>query len=55
VRVIVYVDKNDGAVCRGNMYQNSIFTITTPTMDDILQSSAEFIDKIKAMPDRQAT
>jgi hypothetical protein len=55
VRVIAYVDKNDGAICRGNMYQHSIFTITNPTMDDILQSSTEFVDKIEAMPDRQAT
>jgi hypothetical protein len=55
VRVIADVDENDGAICRGNMYQNSIFTITTPTMDDILESSTEFVDKIKAMPDRQAT
>jgi hypothetical protein len=55
VRVIVYVDKNGDAVCRGNMYQNSIFTITSPAMDDVLKSSAEFIDKIEAMPDRQAT
>jgi hypothetical protein len=55
VRVIAYLDKDSGAICRGNMYQNSIFTITTPTMDDILQSSTEFVDKIEAMPDRQAT
>ncbi|MDR1291971.1 MAG: FIST C-terminal domain-containing protein [Clostridiales Family XIII bacterium] len=55
VRVIVYVDKDGDAVCRGNMYQNSIFTITTPAMDEVLQSSTEFIDKIVAMPDRQAT
>jgi hypothetical protein len=55
VRVIVNVDENGSAIGRGNIYQNSIFTITTPTMDDILKSSTEFVEKVKAMPDRQAT
>jgi hypothetical protein len=37
------------------MYQNSVFTVISPTTEDIVTSSEEFIDKLGAMPDREAT
>jgi hypothetical protein len=55
VRAIVYLSEKGEAICRGNMYQNSVFTIASPSADDVLQVSAEFADKIKAMPNRQVT
>jgi hypothetical protein len=55
VRAIVYLTENGDAICRGYMYQNSVFTVINPTAEDFLQSSAELIEKIKAIPDRQAT
>ncbi|MDR0357798.1 MAG: FIST C-terminal domain-containing protein [Clostridiales Family XIII bacterium] len=55
VRAIVYLDENGYAVCRGFMYQNSVFTIINPTMDDILRSSLRFTEKLAEVPDRQAT
>jgi hypothetical protein len=55
VRAIVYLAENGGAICRGYMYQNSVFTIINPSADDILQSSAELAERIKQIPDRRAT
>jgi hypothetical protein len=55
VRAIVYLEPNGDAVCRGYMYQNSIFTVINPTADDLEQSFVEFMDKVEALPDRQAT
>jgi hypothetical protein len=55
VRAIVYLDENGDAVCRGYMYQNSIFTVINPSAEDILQSSRELMEQIKAIPDRRAT
>ncbi|MDR1471230.1 MAG: FIST C-terminal domain-containing protein [Synergistaceae bacterium] len=55
VRAIVNLTENGDAICRGYMYQNSVFTVINPTAEDILQSSSEVIEKVKAIPDRQAT
>ncbi|MDR2672709.1 MAG: FIST C-terminal domain-containing protein [Coriobacteriales bacterium] len=55
VRAIVYLNANGNAVCRGYMYQNSVFTVINPTMDAILQSSVELVERIKEIPDRQVT
>jgi hypothetical protein len=55
VRSIAYLNENGDAVCRGCMYQNSIFTIINPSVEDIMESSAEFIERIKAIPERQVT
>jgi hypothetical protein len=55
IHAIAHLNENGDAVCRGYMYQNSVFTITNPTMDSVLRSAAEVIEKVKEMPDRQAT
>jgi hypothetical protein len=55
VRAIVYLDENGDAVCRGYMYQNSIFTVINPSAADIMQSSEDLMEQIKAIPDRRAT
>jgi hypothetical protein len=55
IHAVVYLDEEGNAVCRGYMYQGSVFTITNPKMDTFLQSSGELIEKIKAIPDRQVT
>jgi hypothetical protein len=55
MHAIVYLNENGDAVCRGYMYQNSVFTITNPSMDSVLRSSVELVEKIKEIPDRQAT
>jgi hypothetical protein len=55
VRAMVYLNEDGDAVCRGHMYQNSVFTIINLTVDDILQNSIEFAKRIKAIPNRQAT
>ncbi|MDR2610807.1 MAG: FIST C-terminal domain-containing protein [Clostridiales Family XIII bacterium] len=55
IHAIVSLNENGDAICRGYMYQGSVFTITNPSMDTFLKSSNELIEKIKAMPDRQAT
>jgi hypothetical protein len=55
IHAIVYLDEDGNAVCRGYMYQGSVFTITNPKMDTFLRSSVELVEKIKAIPDRQVT
>jgi hypothetical protein len=55
IHAIVYLDKNGDAVCRGYMYQNSVFTIINPTRDTVLQSSVDLIQKVKETDDRQVT
>ncbi|MDR1580213.1 MAG: FIST C-terminal domain-containing protein [Synergistaceae bacterium] len=55
IHAIVYLDENGDAVCRGYMYQNSVFTIVNPSAEDILQSSVKLAERIKAIPDRRAT
>jgi hypothetical protein len=55
VRAIVYLDENGDAICRGYMYQNSVFTVISPTMENMVKNSTEFVDKLAAMEDREAT
>jgi hypothetical protein len=55
VRALVYLDENGYGVCRGYMYQNSVFIITNPSKEDILKTSLELMEKLDAIPDRQAT
>jgi hypothetical protein len=55
IRAIVHLDEKGNAICRGYMYQNSIFTVINLSMDDLLRGSAEFAEKIRAIPDRRAT
>jgi hypothetical protein len=55
VRAFVSLTENGDAICRGYMYQNSVFTVINPTAEDVLQSSVELTEKIKAIPDRRAT
>jgi hypothetical protein len=55
VRAIVRLDENGNAVCRGHMYQNSIFTIINPTADDIFKSSVAIAKQLLSLANRQAT
>jgi hypothetical protein len=55
IHAIVHLDKNGDAVCRGYMYQNSVFTVINPSRDTVLQSSVDLIRKVKEAPDRQVT
>jgi hypothetical protein len=55
VRAIVHLLEDGGAICRGYMYQNSVFNIINPSAEDVLQSSAELAERIKSLPDRRAT
>lgn len=54
LRALIALDKDGNGVCRGNMYQNSMFHIMSPCAEDILSSSADMVEKIKAVPDKQA-
>jgi hypothetical protein len=55
IHAITHLDENGNAVCRGYMHQNSVFIIINPNANDLLESAAEFIERIKAIPDRRAT
>jgi hypothetical protein len=55
VRAMVYFDENGYGVCRGYVDQGSVFTLTNPNGDDVFKSSSELIDRLCAVPDRQAT
>lgn len=54
VRAMVFFDETGAGVCRGYMYQGSVFMLTNPTPEDVLQSSTELVEKLHVMPDRQA-
>ncbi|GHS90683.1 hypothetical protein AGMMS49957_17220 [Synergistales bacterium] len=55
VRAMVYFDENGRGVCRGYMDQGSVFVLVNPNGDDIFKSSEELVDRLRAVPDRQAT
>ncbi|MDR1571449.1 MAG: FIST C-terminal domain-containing protein [Clostridiales Family XIII bacterium] len=55
VRAIVGLNDSGGAICRGYMHQDSVFTVVSPTQDDILKSSGELLDKLLLLHDRRAT
>lgn len=54
VRAMVYFDENGAGVCRGYMYENSVFTLTNPTDEDVLSTSAQALDAIAADENKQA-
>jgi hypothetical protein len=37
------------------MYQNSVFAITNPNMEDVLKTSSDLMDMLDGIQDRQAT
>ncbi|GHV90132.1 hypothetical protein AGMMS50268_06350 [Spirochaetia bacterium] len=55
VRALIHLDENGYGICRGYMYENSIFTITNPSKEDVLKTSLELMDKLDAAEERQAT
>ncbi|GHV27855.1 hypothetical protein FACS1894167_03610 [Synergistales bacterium] len=55
VRAMVCFDENGYGVCRGYVDQGSVFVLTNPNGDDIFKSSLELVDRLRAVPDRQAT
>ncbi|MDR0958431.1 MAG: FIST C-terminal domain-containing protein [Clostridiales bacterium] len=46
VRALVYIDENGYGVCRGNMEANTIFTVTNPLKEDVLESTSALMDRI---------
>jgi hypothetical protein len=54
IRAMVYFDENGYGICRGNMYQNSVFTLTNPTSDDVLKTSVELMQKLESVKNCQA-
>ncbi len=54
VRAMIFFDAKGRGVCRGHMFQGSVFTLTNPTRDDIFESSTELLAKIAALSDIQA-
>ncbi len=54
VRAMVYFDENGAGVCRGYMYQNSVFTLVNPSSDDILESSRDLAKRVRALTDASA-
>jgi hypothetical protein len=54
VRAMTAIE-NDTGICQGYVYQNSEFTMAKPTGDDVMDSTAGLVDKIAAIPDKQAT
>lgn len=54
VRAMVYINKSGAGVCRGYMYQNSVFTLTTPGSDDVYETSKALVEDLRRMPDKQA-
>lgn len=55
VRAMVYFDENGYGICRGYMYENSVFTLTNPTDEDILETSIDLVEKVNALSDKNAT
>ncbi|MDL2217277.1 FIST C-terminal domain-containing protein [Christensenellaceae bacterium OttesenSCG-928-M15] len=54
VRAMVYFDENGHGVCRGYMYENSVFTLTNPTDEDVLKTSEKTFSAIAKEADAQA-
>jgi hypothetical protein len=54
MRAMVTFDENGYGVGRGNMYQNSVFTLINPTGDDTMKTSTELVDKLAAVTNPQA-
>ncbi len=54
VRGVVAFNKDGSAICRGNMYQNSIFTIGSCNKEDVLETSLLAIDTINKLKDVHA-
>ncbi|MDL2264137.1 FIST C-terminal domain-containing protein [Synergistaceae bacterium OttesenSCG-928-I11] len=54
VRAMVCFDERGAGICRGYMYENAVFTLTNPTPENIMSDSADLVEKINALPDRQA-
>lgn len=46
VRALVVFDENGAGICRGDMDQNSIFTLSTFDSTDVLETTSELIDII---------
>ncbi|GHU95683.1 hypothetical protein FACS1894208_08930 [Clostridia bacterium] len=55
VRAMVLFDENGYGVCRGYMDQGSVFVLTNPSDDEVFESSEDLVDRLIAIPDRQAT
>ncbi|GHV25239.1 hypothetical protein FACS189498_3290 [Spirochaetia bacterium] len=55
VRAMVTFDENGYGICRGYMDEGSVFTLTNPSADEIFRSSEELIERLQALPDKQAT
>lgn len=54
VRAMVCFDENGYGICRGYMYQNSIFTLTNPAKDDVFETSVALVEEIETLSDRHA-
>ncbi len=46
VRAMVHLDENGAGICRGYMYQNSVFILTNPSSEDIFEASEKLVDKL---------
>ncbi|GHS96629.1 hypothetical protein AGMMS50276_15310 [Synergistales bacterium] len=55
VRAMITFDENGYGVCRGYMDEGSVFVLTNPSADEIFKSSEELMERLCAVPDRQAT
>lgn len=51
VRALIRFTEDGSAVCRGDMYENMIFTIGSCLGFDVIDATAETIGRLNAMPD----
>ena len=55
VRAMLTFDENGYGVCRGYMDEGAVFTLINPSSDEVFKSSEELIERLCAVPDKQAT
>lgn len=54
IRAMLYLDETGAGICRGYMYQNSVFSLSSPSKEDVLLTTGGVIDQINEMEDKQA-
>jgi len=54
VRALYKFDEDGAALCRGNMYEKSVFTLGSCSMEDVLETTLERVGSINEMDNVQA-
>jgi len=54
VRALYRFDEDGSALCRGRMYEKSVFTLGSCSMEDVMETTLECVGKINDMDNAQA-